>query len=160
MRRLECRQRTNSDVWILHVACKFRGFFHKPPTLYRYWEPIIYLKWQKQGSLSSFRPFTGWGLHRFLWKSHREYLKGSPIECYHFQPTSFLIGRYLKGKCKEVALDWSQIPTPIRKSKWRHFKISSWQVAITRSEYFPFYIWYEYIMSFNCTLIPAGFVCL
>ncbi len=33
MRRLECRQRTNSDVWIHHVACKFRGFFHKTPTL-------------------------------------------------------------------------------------------------------------------------------
>ncbi len=26
MRRLECRQRTNSDVWIHHVACKFPGF--------------------------------------------------------------------------------------------------------------------------------------
>ncbi len=30
MRRLECRQRTNSDVWIHHVACKFPWFFYKP----------------------------------------------------------------------------------------------------------------------------------
>ncbi len=89
MRRLEFRQRTNSDVWILHVACKFRGLFHKPPTLYRYWEPSIYFKWQKQGSLSSFRPITGWGLHRIPWKSQREYLKGRPIECYHFSTHLF-----------------------------------------------------------------------
>ncbi len=54
MQRLECRQRTNSYVWIQHMACKFPGFFNKPPTLYRYWETIIYFKWQKQGSLSSF----------------------------------------------------------------------------------------------------------
>ncbi len=90
MRRLECRQRTNSDVWIHQVACKFPGFFNKPPTLYRYWEPIIYFKLQKQGSLSSFRPLTGWGLHRFLWKSQREYIKGRPIECYHFCLLPFL----------------------------------------------------------------------
>jgi hypothetical protein len=35
------------------VACKFHGFFHKAPTLYRYWETIIDFKLQKQGSLSS-----------------------------------------------------------------------------------------------------------
>ncbi len=29
-------------------------FFNKPPTQYRCWEPIIYFKWQKRGSLSSF----------------------------------------------------------------------------------------------------------
>ncbi len=72
MRRLECRQRTN--VWIHHVAYKFHGFFNKPPTLYRYWETIIYFKWQKQDMLSSFRPLAGWGLQRFGWKSLREYL--------------------------------------------------------------------------------------
>jgi hypothetical protein len=87
--RLECLQRTNSDVWVHHLACKFPGFYNKPPTLYRYWGPIIYFKWQEQGSQSSFRPLTGWGLHRFLWKSQWEYLKGRPIECYHFQPTFF-----------------------------------------------------------------------
>ncbi len=52
-RYLECRQRTKRVVWIHHVACKFYGFFHKAPTLYRYWETIIDFKWQKQGSLSS-----------------------------------------------------------------------------------------------------------
>ncbi len=35
-------------------------------------QPIIECKWHKQGSLGSFRPPTGWGLHRFLWKSQRE----------------------------------------------------------------------------------------
>jgi hypothetical protein len=43
-RYLECRQWTNSDVWIHHVACKFHGFFHKNPTQYRYWETIIVCK--------------------------------------------------------------------------------------------------------------------
>ncbi len=85
----------NSDVWIGHMAFKFPGFFHKPPTLYRYWQKIIDFKWQKQGSLSNFRPLTGWGLHWFAWKSQRELLKGRPIKCYHFQPTSFRIGQYL-----------------------------------------------------------------
>jgi hypothetical protein len=46
--------------------------FNKPPTLYRYWETFFLFKWQKQGSLSRFRPLTGWGLHRFGWKSQRE----------------------------------------------------------------------------------------
>ncbi len=49
-----------------HVACKFPRFFHKPPTLYCYWETIIAFKWQKQGSRSSFRPLTGWGQNKFL----------------------------------------------------------------------------------------------
>jgi hypothetical protein len=41
MRCLECRQRTNSDVWIHHVACKFPRFFHQSPILYRYWEQLL-----------------------------------------------------------------------------------------------------------------------
>ena len=62
------RHRTNSDVWIHHVACKFLEIFHKAPTPNLYWETIIDFKWQKQGSLSSFRPPTGRGLNRFAWK--------------------------------------------------------------------------------------------
>jgi hypothetical protein len=58
LRYLECRQRNDSDVWIHHVACKFRGFFHQAPTLYRYLETIIDFKWQKRGSLNSSRPLT------------------------------------------------------------------------------------------------------
>ncbi len=46
-------------------------------------------QWQKQVSLSSYRPTTGRGLHRFVWKSQREWLKGRPIECYHFNPPLF-----------------------------------------------------------------------
>jgi len=84
------------DVWIHHVAYKFGGFFHKAPTLYRYWETIIVFKWQKQGSLRSLMPLTGWGLHQFYWKFPREQLKARPIECYHFQPASFLIGHTFK----------------------------------------------------------------
>ncbi len=43
MRRLESRQRTNSDVWIHHVACKFPGFLISlRHYLYRYWALIIY----------------------------------------------------------------------------------------------------------------------
>jgi hypothetical protein len=77
MRRLECRQRNNSDIWIHHVACKFHGFFHKAPTLYRYLEAIIACKWYKQGSQSSSRPLTGRGLHRFFFENFREnILKG------------------------------------------------------------------------------------
>ncbi len=78
---LACRQRINSDVWIDHVACKLRGFFHHPPTLYRR-VTITYFKWQKQGSLRSFRPLTGWGLHKFFWKFQREELKARPIKWY------------------------------------------------------------------------------
>ncbi len=47
----------------------------RSPTLC-YFKAIIDFKWQKQGSLSSFRPLTGWGLHRFVWKLQRELLKG------------------------------------------------------------------------------------
>jgi hypothetical protein len=47
-------------------------------TLCRYWETIIYFKWQTQGSLGSFRPLTGWGLHRFFWNFQREELKARP----------------------------------------------------------------------------------
>jgi len=43
------------------VAYKFGGFFHKAPTLYRYWETIIVCKYKKQGSLSGFMPLTGMG---------------------------------------------------------------------------------------------------
>ncbi len=46
-------------------------------------------------SLSCFMPLTGWGFHRFVWKSQRELLKARPIEWYHCQPPSFLIGQYL-----------------------------------------------------------------
>ncbi len=35
-------------------------------------EIIIDFKWQKQGPLGIYRPLTGWGLHRFVWKSRRE----------------------------------------------------------------------------------------
>jgi hypothetical protein len=45
--------------------------------------------------LSSFRPLTGWGLHRFVWKFQREQLRGRPIKCYHFQPTCFIIDQYI-----------------------------------------------------------------
>ncbi len=89
MQRLECRERTNSDVWIHHVACKFPRFFHKPPTLYCYWETIIAFKWQKQGSRIRFKPLTGWGQHTFVWKFPREQLKARPIEWYHCQHASF-----------------------------------------------------------------------
>ncbi len=37
-------------------------------TLCRYWETVLDFKWQKLGSQSTFRPLTGWGLHRFFWK--------------------------------------------------------------------------------------------
>jgi hypothetical protein len=50
---------------------------------------------KRQGSRSSSRPLTGCDLHWFVWKSQREQLKGRPIECYHFQTTSFIIGQYL-----------------------------------------------------------------
>ncbi len=49
----------------------------------RYLQTIIDLKWQKQGSLSCFRPLRGCGLYQFVWKSQREQLKGRPIECYY-----------------------------------------------------------------------------
>ncbi len=65
------------------------------PTLFRYLQTIIDFKWQKQDSLSSFRPLTGWGLHRFVWKFQREQLKGKHLEWYFSQPTSYLIGQYL-----------------------------------------------------------------
>ncbi len=93
-RYLECRQRTNSDVWIHHVACKFRGFFHKPRTLYRYWETIIDFKWQKQGSLSNSKPLTGLGLHQFVWKFPRDQLKARSIEWYHCQPARPLVNTF------------------------------------------------------------------
>ncbi len=44
----------------------------RSPILCCYLQTIIDCKWHKQGSLSSFRPPTGWGLQRFLWKSQRE----------------------------------------------------------------------------------------
>ncbi len=42
------------------------------PTLCRYLQTIIDFKWEKHGSLSSFRPPTGWRLHRFVWKAQRD----------------------------------------------------------------------------------------
>jgi hypothetical protein len=48
----------------------------RSPTLCRYKYTINYFKWQKQGSLSSFRSLTGWGLHRFVWNLSENSLKG------------------------------------------------------------------------------------
>ncbi len=67
----------------------------RSPTLCRYWKTIIVCKWLKQGSRSSFRPLTGWGLHQFVWKFRQAQLKARPIECYHCQPASFFIGQFL-----------------------------------------------------------------
>ncbi len=53
-------------------------FFQKPPTPYRYWETIVAFKWQKQGSLSSFRPLTERDQHKIVWKFPREQLKERP----------------------------------------------------------------------------------
>jgi hypothetical protein len=73
----------------------------RSPTLCCYLQTIIECKWHKQAPLSSFRPTKGWVLHWFLWKSQQHQLIGRPIECYHFQPNSFLIGRNL--------LDWNLV---------------------------------------------------
>ncbi len=97
----------------------------RSPTLCRYFKAIIDFKWQKQGSLRSFRPLTGWGLHRFVSKFQRELERkkkerkiiyflntahnsekkctswhfilyiGRPIEWYFCQPACFLVGQYL-----------------------------------------------------------------
>ncbi len=73
----------------------------RSPTLCCYLQTFIECKWHKQAPLSSFRPTKGWVLHWLLWKSQQQQLKGRPIECYHFQPNSFLIGRNL--------LDWNLV---------------------------------------------------
>ncbi len=59
------------------------------PRFYRYLQTIIECKRHKQGSLSSFRPPTGWGLYRFLWRSQREYLKGDLSNITTFNPLLF-----------------------------------------------------------------------
>jgi hypothetical protein len=50
----------------------------RSPTLYSYLKTVIKCKWHKQGSLSSLRPLTGWGLQLFDWKSQWEKLKRRP----------------------------------------------------------------------------------
>ncbi len=93
----------------------------RSPTLCRYWETITYFKWHKQGSLSSFRPLTGWVLHRFFWKSQRGQLKGIPIECYQIQPTSFLIGQYTINICVGCVANILPVQRPGRDGRrcWR-----------------------------------------
>jgi hypothetical protein len=68
------------------------------PKLYRYWETIIDFKWQKQGSLSSFGPFTWWGLHWFVWKPQREQLKGDLSNATIFNPSLFSLVNTFKWK--------------------------------------------------------------
>ncbi len=59
--------------------CKFPGFFPKPPTLYRCWKTILDFQRQKQVSLSSFRPLTGWEtcLKISAWIASRETLNAT-----------------------------------------------------------------------------------
>ncbi len=39
---MERRQRTNSDVWIHHVACKFYGFFFKLRRYTAIWKQLLF----------------------------------------------------------------------------------------------------------------------
>ncbi len=73
------------SVWCMGMMWKVR----RSPTLCRYWETIVDFKWQKQGSLSSFRPLSGWGLHRFVWKisawkAERETYRMIPLSTHLF----------------------------------------------------------------------------
>ncbi len=58
-----------------------------PPTIFL--KTIIDCKWRNQGSQGSFRPHTGWGLHRFVWKLQQEELKGRRIDDTTVNPTLF-----------------------------------------------------------------------
>ncbi len=66
---------------------------HFTMYMFRNWETIFYFKWQKQGSLSSFRPLTGWVMHWFVWKPPFEQLtvKGdlSNATTFSFNPPLF-----------------------------------------------------------------------
>ncbi len=67
-------------IWSLRKIMYINKKCYKKPyfddivsmTLCRYLKTIIDFKWQKQGSLSCFRPLRGWGLYRFVRKSQRE----------------------------------------------------------------------------------------
>ncbi len=61
----------------------------RSPTLCRYLQTIIECKWHKQGSLSSFKPPTGWGLHRFLENLSENSLKGDLSNATTFNPPLF-----------------------------------------------------------------------
>ncbi len=78
-----CKLGINNEQRHIITPCKFPDLRHCAIP-YNYCFQII-----ETSSLRSFRPLTGWGLHRFCWKFKCEKLKARPI-----QPSSFLIGQY------------------------------------------------------------------
>ncbi len=61
----------------------------RSPTLCRYWETIIDFKWHQQGSLSSFRPFTGWACTDSFENLSETSLKGYQSNDTKFNPPLF-----------------------------------------------------------------------
>ncbi len=77
-----------------HVTCQFPEYFHKPRNYAVNWKQLLYsnksntLRWVVLGLLQD-------GVCTdFIENLRREYIKARPVDWYHFQPTSFLIGLY------------------------------------------------------------------
>ncbi len=111
MRRLERRQRTNSYVWIYHVAFKFRGFFHKTPTLYRYWETIIYFKWQNRVRWVVLGLLQDGAFTDLVENLSVNSLKGDLSNATTFNPPLFPLDNTFKGMAMVLS---SMIQVPIR----------------------------------------------
>jgi hypothetical protein len=80
------------------VACKFPGFFHEAPMLYRYLETIIDINGHKQGSLSSFR-FSQDGVCTDSFENlSANILKGDQSNDTKFNPPLFSLVNTFKGE--------------------------------------------------------------
>ncbi len=59
------REIIKSAIWMEYVACQFPWFFRN--LLHYNLNTIVGFKYYNHPSLSSFRSYTGWGLHRYFW---------------------------------------------------------------------------------------------